>query len=222
MTSLPFSSLPPASLLSRSATTVNHRFFSSTDLSEILAREHEEEIESDTTSMPQELSDLKATLSDWKIVEDAAMTKLYKQMDGGRKVQLSFHCQDTVAIAEDDDDEEEGDEAADPVRFTVTVTKAGKSLVFTCLSEDAKTTVEGVAMTSQDVESIHSTNIDRNLYQGPEFTELAEDLQEAFCEYLETEVGITEDVSAFVSMYADWKEQGEYVKFLEGAMSILK
>ena len=39
--------------------------------------------------------------------------------------------------------------------------------------------------------------------QGPEFTELADDLQEAFQTYVEKECGIDGDVAAFIAVPAD-------------------
>ena len=67
-----------------------------------------------------------------------------------------------------------------------------------------------------------TSGIAETLYQGPDFTELAEDLQDAFHTYLEEEVGVNKDVAAFISMYTDYKEQCQYVQFLEDAQNILK
>ena len=58
-------------------------------------------------------------------------------------------------------------------------------------------------------------------FQGPEFTELAEDLQEAFHTYVEKECGIDEDVTAFIAMYADYREQEEYVSWMKTANKVL-
>jgi hypothetical protein len=57
--------------------------------------------------------------------------------------------------------------------------------------------------------------------QGPEFTELAEDLQDAFHTYVEKECGVDEDVTAFITMYADYREQEEYVAWMKTANSVL-
>jgi len=43
-----------------------------------------------------------------------------------------------------------------------------------------------------------------------------------FTAFLEDEVGINEDVATFISMTADFREQQEYVKFLDDSMSILR
>ena len=55
----------------------------------------------------------------------------------------------------------------------------------------------------------------------PEFTELAEDLQESFQSYVIEECGIDEDVTAFISMYSDYREQEEYVSWMKSAVDIL-
>jgi hypothetical protein len=57
--------------------------------------------------------------------------------------------------------------------------------------------------------------------QGPEFTELAEDLQESFQNYVAEECGVDEDVTAFISMYCDYREQEEYVSWMKTAIDIL-
>jgi len=194
--------------------------------------------------MPPDLLELKGSLESgddeggWKIVDDGAITRLYRSTSSGAKVQLSFHCQDTVEYMDEQQEileelgiPEEGagsgeEEEAAPVRFTVTVSKAGKALVMNCLSENASAKVQGVAVTaSQNVDDVHVKSggwIDKAQYQGPEFEELAEDLQESFHTYLEEEVGVSENVAAFVSMYADYREQVEYVNFLAETKSILK
>jgi hypothetical protein len=54
-------------------------------------------------------------------------------------------------------------------------------------------------------------NVEKGDYQGPDFLESAEHLQEAFEVYFEEECGITSDVATFVAMYMDYKEQQQYV-----------
>lgn len=214
--------------------SANFRSFSSSAdaLSDLLAREHAEEMENLTTTIPQALKDLKDQLQvDWKIVDSgSSVTKLYKTV-GGLKVQISFHCQDTTERMEDEevdasaeDEYEPADDYEEPaptVRFTVTATKAGKSLVMICVSEDSVANIQSAAITDTDVETIHSTGIDPSSYQGPEFIELAEDLQNAFHSFLQDEVGVDNDVASFITMYTDYKEQCQYVKFLEDTKIIL-
>eukprot|EP00536_Pseudo-nitzschia_multiseries_P006146 jgi/Psemu1/303893/fgenesh1_kg.127_\ len=76
----------------------NRSFSSKATLLELLAREEQEEVETGNTEMPTELSDLKNTIEkSWKIVEDGATTNFFKiENSSGNKIQVSFHCQDTL------------------------------------------------------------------------------------------------------------------------------
>ena len=218
------------------------------ELLDILAREEQEEIDGGNNDMPADLKDLKRTIEqDWKLVEgsgDSATVNLYSK-SSSPKVQISFHCQDTVKdVTEgyDDDanapegggggggggaaDDDYDEEQTGGVRFAVTVTKAGKTLTMQCLSEYGAVTIETISTTTNtDPDTIHANNgvpADKTLYQGPEFGELAEDLQEAVGVYLDETCGVNGDVAAFIAMYADYKEQLHYVKFLKDAQSIVK
>jgi complement component 1 Q subcomponent-binding protein len=201
------------------------RYFSAgQDLSDILAREYAEEIENNSAGIPPELAELKKNLAkDWKIVDDGALTKMFRTL-GAVKVQVSFHCQDAVQVEDEylEDDAVAEDEVAAPVRFTVIATKAGKSLVLTCISEDATARIQSAAITTEDVDTIlTNSGVDSNQYQGPDFAELAEDLQDAFHGYLIEDAGLNEDVASFIAMYADYKEQTKYVEFLKDAQALL-
>lgn len=179
-----------------------------TNLIDLLAKEHTEELEAGNTETPQDLSELVSSIQEqWRIVDEEAATTLYSN-ENDRKVKVKFHCQDTLEASEEIDDEEEYDEEPIlPVRFTVTSTKAGKSLIIECVSEDGEAKIIGVKIEgSEDC-----------AYEGPEFEELDENLAAAFTTYLSDELLITSDVASFVAMYADYKEQMQYVKFLKDA-----
>lgn len=191
-------------------------------LVDILKREHDEEKENQTSTMPDDLQELHKTIQDrdWKIVDEGATTRLFSTI-GSRKVQILFHCQDTL---EEEYQEEEGEEVeeepAPTFRYTVTVSKAGKTMVFVCLSKDAQCTIESVNLTKTDVAGLDN-GVPAAEYQGPEFYELATDLQDAFGGFLHEEIGIDQDMNAFIAMYADYKEQTQYVEFLESAQGLL-
>merc|ERR1712216_1037274 len=107
-------------------------------------------------------------------------------------------------------------------RFVVTATKAGKSIVMNCMSSEGVASIESLAVTAEDIETIQSNGgIDTKQYQGPEFIELDEDLQRAFHDYLETDLGVNGDLASFICMYADYKEQAQYVQFLKDAKNII-
>jgi complement component 1 Q subcomponent-binding protein len=215
--------IPGAEVASKDAQSlptnqISNRTFSSeskTKLMDILAKECDEEVDSGNTEMPQVLSDLKANLEDeWRVVDDGANTQMFLK---NKKVQISFHCQDAVEAVENEEEvnEEEEEEVVLPVHFTVTVSKAGKSLVLECLSDFGQAKVVGVQTSSSDVE-------DSNLYQGPDFVELDENVQEAFAVYLEEELSVGNDVAAFIVMYSDYKEQMQYVQFLKDVQAIVE
>jgi complement component 1 Q subcomponent-binding protein, mitochondrial len=214
------------------------RFSSETNaadvLSDLLNREHTEEQENNSTGMPDALKDLhdQLTQSDgWKVVTDdnSAMTKLFKTVDAV-KVQVSFHCQDaTERLAEEEEHDDQGEDNQEQqeenaaVRFTVSATKAGKTLFMVCIAQDSMVRIQNTAMagTVQDVDVLHASGVNSSLYQGPEFTELAEDLQDAFHAYLEDHLGVNADVATYIIMQFDYKEQCQYVKFLEETKGLL-
>ena len=203
------------------------RFFSdkaSADaLVDMLNREHAEEIENRSTDVPEVLKDLHhllTTETGWNIVSDdvSAMTKLYKTVDSV-KVQVGFHCQDaTERMTEEEEEEEEPEEEESAsVRCTVSITKGGKTMFLVCIAQDAMIRIQSAAMAGAvtDLDALHASGADPSLYQGPEFSELAEDLQDAFHGYIEEYLGINNDVASYVAMQFDYKEQCQYVKFLE-------
>ena len=118
-------------------------------LSDLLARELAEEQENE--GMPPQLAELSDQLkADWRIVDNEAegTVKLYSG-----KTAINFHCQETLQpeMTELADDDEE---PSLPVRFTATMSKAGKTLVMWCLSEGGNASVEGVAVMTGDADSV--------------------------------------------------------------------
>lgn len=200
------------------APTPATRHFSS--LSGLLSRELAEEEENGSTEKPAELEELEALVSkDWTIMDDkdTGTVKMFRK-SGSTKVAVVFHCQDTMEI----DYDEEGEETAPEVRFVLTVTKAGKTMVLNCISVEAKAVVEAVATTTEPVEEIHADGkVKDKLYQGPQFDDLAEDLQDGFHAFVEQDCGIDTNVAAFISMYADYKEEEGYVRWIKQVKSIL-
>jgi len=231
--------LPLVASHSHSPSPSRRSFSSKATLLEILAREEDEEVDTGNTDMTSDLSELRKTIEEsWKIVEAGASTDLHKiETASGNKVRVSFHCQDTLESDEAaessifdvddaavDEDADEEDEAAAPVRFTVTVTKSGKSLNFACFSEYGEVKIEGVSTTAAstvDYVHEHQGTLPKIEYQGPDVSELAEDLQEALVVYLEEECGVDGDVAAFVAMSSDFREELNYVDFLKEAQSII-
>lgn len=197
-------------------------------LVDCLTREFDEEKSNDSTAIPPALKEVQDLVSkDWKVVddEDSGMVKLIKNdaLDGNVKVQLSFHCQDTNDEDEGFGDDDEDEEPSLPVRFTVLASKAGQTMVIQCVSVHGSASIRSVAITNAESPEVLANNgtLAAENYQGPEFSELAEDLQGNFHSFVEEELGVNEDVAAFVAMYADFKEQTQYVNFLERCKTLL-
>lgn len=220
-------------------------------LGSILQREinEEEEAAEKNGELPPELAELHSVIgTNWTILEgiqgvgsggetgSGASVRMFKKSPGsnGAKIGVVFHCQDSekdFPFDESDyyneDEEYEGEEPSQANRFGVTVSKGGKTVVLQChCGADGDISVESVNVRDGETESVLAAlaagkEMNRALYQGPEFNELAEDLQESFKQYVVNECGIDKDVAAFISMYADYREQVEYVNWMKTAVDIL-
>lgn len=223
------------------------------NLGSILQREINEEEEAAAEyggQLPPDLAELHSDIAaKWTILEgiqgiasgetgSGATVRLFKKSPGsnGAKIGVVFHCQDTeedipfdenFMLEDPPDPDESEEEPSQAVRFGVTVSKGGKTVVIQCrCGGDAEISVESVAVRDGESESVLTAlaggeNLNAALYQGPEFDELAEDLQESFQEYVVQECGIDVDVAAFISMYADYREQVEYATWMKTTIDIL-
>ena len=95
--------------------------------------------------------------------------------------------------------------------------------MFACVSEYGEVKIDGVSTTTSAPDVVHASQgtLPKVEYQGPDFLELAEDLQSAFEVYLVEECGVDSDVAVFIAMYTDYKEQTQYMQFLKDAQSVL-
>lgn len=191
------------------------RVFSTDSTSNLLAALRKEfQEESGQSEMTEDLMALKNNIEEnWRIVEEGATTHLYSK---SQKVQVSFHCQDSVEELEANEEEYENEEVevSAPIHFQVTLNKVGKCLVLECLSDCGEARVVGVRTTAEDVE-------ESQLYQGPDFVELDETLQESFLCFLREELAVDDEVASFIAMYSDYREQMQYVQFLKDVQSII-
>lgn len=228
-----------------------------TELGSILQREIEEEEAAAAEfdgKLPPELADLDAEIRrTWTVVEgisgigvgegetgSGATMRMFRKEVGskGAKIGIVFRCQDTEDDVRFDENEmfeerpsdEEGaeeEESAQAVRFGVTVSKGGKTVVLQCRSDsEGQVNVESVVVRDGDAESVLAMlaggeGVHAALYQGPEYTELAEDLQESLQRYIVKECGVDENVSAYITMYSDYREQEEYLSWMKTAIEIL-
>lgn len=226
-----------------------------TELGSILTREIEEEEEAASEfdgKLPPEFAELDAEIrKKWTVLEgisgiggasgetgSGATMRMFRKESGskGAKIGIVFHCQDTEEDVKFDEEdfmnqaeggEVEEEEQAQAVRFGVTVSKGGKTVVIQSRAgASGEVGVETVVVRDGDAEGVLAAlaggeGTHAALYQGPEFTELSEDLQESFQRYIVEECGVDDDVMAYISMYVDYREQVEYVSWMKTAVDIL-
>lgn len=204
----------------------------SDELSSIVSREIDDEVSSGNNELPKEVLKLKTLIEkDWRIVEKPGLGSitLYKKdvTIPNMKIGIQFHCQDTESSApegqQQDEEEEEEEEGSGNLRFMVCCNKDGKNIVIGCVTEGGQAEIETVVIRDGDtVDEGFILRGTENLYQGPEYFDLAQDLQDAFNTLLIEDCGVDEGVSSFLVMYTDFKEQTEYVHWLKNVHGIFK
>lgn len=129
--------------------------------------------------------------------------------------------EDIKEIEEKKEEVDEEEDASFPVRATVLVQKEGKGcLVLNTVAQDGYLHIDAVRYFKEgqlDKDEIVKGEIGeqrQDLYMGPVYEELDEDLQQTFCKYLE-ERGIDTALATFLPDYVDYKEQKEYVNWLK-------
>ena len=125
---------------------------------------------------------------------------------------------DRDELAEDEDGEDGEDDPSVPIRLEVTVTKPGQgALQFDAMANDGMIIIDNVYHYA-DASLANTKSADRelarqHLYLGPPFANLDEDLQVLFERYLD-ERGINTSLALFIPDYVDYKEQKEYLRWL--------
>lgn len=112
------------------------------------------------------------------------------------------------------------------VRMSVSVTKPDSgALTIDCVSQNESILIDNISF-YKDAKLATQLTADadwerRGLYIGPVFDHLDLDVQSEFQQYL-TERGIDERLATFVPEYAVYKEQKEYVKWLNNVKSFIE
>ncbi|CAD6570102.1 MAG: Mitochondrial acidic protein mam33 [Cyphobasidiales sp. Tagirdzhanova-0007] len=108
-----------------------------------------------------------------------------------------------------------------PIRCAITISK-GKSqgaLTIDAVAQDGLFLVDNISLYPDETLALDLTSDAdwkrRGLYMGPAFDHLDESLQTEFEAYLE-ERGIDSNLALFIPDLAEYKEQKEYTKWLEG------
>jgi len=137
---------------------------------------------------------------------------------------------DRPELEEDDENMDEGDDrggrgdgsgAGFPVRLAIRITRSSSptsgALAIDAVAQDGEIIIENLYhyATTQlaDPKSAEDDYARRNVYTGPPFGNLDEDLQILMERYLE-ERGVDTNMALFVPDFVDWKEQKEYLGWL--------
>lgn len=134
--------------------------------------------------------------------------------------------EDSVAEEDNEGVGEEDQEPSFPARVNVVVEKPGKgALAVEALAQDGMVIIEN-AYFYTDASLAHAKTADKlharqDLYVGPPFSNLDEDLQVLLERYLE-ERGINTALAIFVPDYIDMKEQKEYLNWLSNVKNFIE
>ncbi|THV04698.1 mitochondrial glyco protein [Dendrothele bispora CBS 962.96] len=124
------------------------------------------------------------------------------------------------AVAEEDEDHEHEALNVYPLRASLSITKDGitGALTVDMSCQEGQFMVDNVSFYRDGKLATELTaEADwkrRGLYMGPQFETLDIGLQEELEKFLQ-ERGVNESVALFIPEYAEWKEQAEYVKWLD-------
>ena len=115
---------------------------------------------------------------------------------------------------------DDAEPAPDSTDFSVTIEEPkGSGVVFYCSTQtgqDHRFVIGNVSRFSSPEQRDSAST-----YNGPEFEDLDDKLQEAFDEYL-AEMGMGEDVCDFIDASASDKEQREYIAWLNGVKAFVE
>ena len=165
--------------------------------------------------MENEMKDAQAVPTSVKDEEDA------ENINQGDK-NFKVAPEDSIAAADQEEvegEEEREQEPSFPARVNIIVEKPGKgALAVETVAQDGMVVIDNVFYYT-DASHAHAKTAEkdhdrRDMYVGPPFGNLDEDLQVLLERYLD-ERGINTALAIFVPDYIDMKEQREYLRWLE-------
>ncbi|KAF6764386.1 regulatory protein suaprga1 [Ephemerocybe angulata] len=199
----------------------------STDVS--LAQKLQQELEYETTenaasSTPEFVKELTSqgvwSVEDVPGQDEVALTRKF----GQETIRLIFSIADIQSEPEDleaaEGEEAEQSTADYPIRVSVSITKANApgALNIDAVVQEGQFITENMSFYDDaKVGTELTAEADwkrRGMYIGPEFDTLDLGLQEEIDKFLQ-ERGINESIALFIPEYAEFKEQNEYVKWLQ-------
>jgi complement component 1 Q subcomponent-binding protein, mitochondrial len=143
---------------------------------------------------------------------------------GSKGGNVDVVAEDSIAPADEQRQDEDAmaeqrEPSGFPAQLNVTITKPGKGAVqITATADDGMIEVEDVfyfqnagLAVPDTAEKMHAR---QHVYAGPPFGNLDSDLQAMLERYLD-ERGVNSQLATFVPDYIDYKEQREYVQWLE-------
>ena len=110
--------------------------------------------------------------------------------------------------------------------FTVTIKKRNdkSALLFDCIAINDTVEIESLRYlpdgTLANMSDVKATRDRSNSYQGPIMSTLEGKVQDAFFDYLEAR-GVDEKLAVFIRDYIAFKEQKEYVRWLENVQKFI-
>jgi len=174
----------------------------------------------------------------WKIeTADGSDEVVLHRTFGNEEIRLMFTTADIDTSAEPgmlEGEDEEGNPIEDteepsyPIRTAITITKpngAPGALTIDAICQDGLFTLENIAF-YKDTKLGTELSADadwkrRGLYMGPQFDHLDVNVQDQFEAFLR-ERSISEGLALFIPEYAEYKEQLEYVRWLENVKNFIE
>ncbi|KAJ0987127.1 hypothetical protein J5N97_005483 [Dioscorea zingiberensis] len=152
---------------------------------------------------------------------DQAITLVRKFAGEGIQVSVFMELDDVDDMNEEDeddgdDDREDGGSSMPKISLIAKIDKGeGRSLEFCCELAADRLHIESMLMKRDD-----GSSDEGNAYEGPEFSDLDENLQKAFYKYLE-ERGITSSLHGYLHDYMIQKEDREYLTWLKNIKNFI-
>ncbi|KAF9809963.1 hypothetical protein IEO21_07193 [Rhodonia placenta] len=209
---------------------------SDVSLAQKLGEELQYEKEAAAEADPDFLKSLKAQ-GVWSIEDVAGNDEIaLSRKFGNEAIRLMFSIADIQNEQEGEFDQpEEGEEAnpeegtlpSYPIRCSVSITKSGApgALTVDAMCQEGAFVVDNISFyTDAKVGTELTAEADwkrRGLYIGPQFDTLDVAVQEEFERFLQ-ERGINESLAMFIPEYAEYKEQKEYVSWLQHMKSFVE
>eukprot|EP00918_Siedleckia_nematoides_P055690 GHVU01121546.1.p1 GENE.GHVU01121546.1~~GHVU01121546.1.p1 ORF type:complete len:244 (-),score=41.96 GHVU01121546.1:2917-3648(-) len=157
------------------------------------------------------------TSNGWSLEDsDGNVNMVLKKEIGGKKVMVEYQLVSPFSGGAEPEADEESDEAPpSETEFSVTIkNNSNEGMTFYCSTiqndEKFRYTIGNLRYFSSEEEKV-----DVSAYNGPEFEDLDEGLQQALDGYLSS-YGVDEALCDFIDTMALDKEQREYIRWLSG------